>query len=241
MSFGAAISFADTELRRPGLEIPWTMRFACRLPPSLSRAVEPGPPAPLPTVLASVPPCQEPPTPPMSPELPPGAPAETLPAASTHRVLPDLSAHGQPDADRLVHPLQRSAGRTGTRGELGAAGLGGRVCRSDFRTRGRKSRGRERGPGGNTGGDIWGTGAAAPSPWGHPALLAEPSSRAGVVEGPGGPEGPSLPDRASQASVCPGEVCGLMATPLPHRTIAPAHQEPSCHPRALSSCHPSLH
>lgn len=78
-------------------------------------------------------------------------------------------------------------------------------------------------------------------PGGRLALLAEPSPWAGVVEGPGGPEGPSLPDRASQGSVYPGEVCRLMATPLSGRTIAPAQQEPSCHPHDLSSCLPSLH
>ena len=48
----------------------------------------------------------------------------------------------------------------------------GRVCRSDFRTRARKSRVHERGSGGNIGeGDIWAARAAAPSPWGASSPL----------------------------------------------------------------------
>ena len=84
------------------------MHFVCRLPTSLSGAVEPGSAEPRSTV-SEVPPRLL-----LSPELPPGAPAETFPAASTHQVLPDLSAHGQLDADRLVRPPRRSVGRTGT-------------------------------------------------------------------------------------------------------------------------------
>lgn len=218
------------------------MRFACRLPTSLSRAVEPGPPDPLPTVLAPVPLCQEPPTPPTVPRASSRGSSRDFPCASTHHVPPDLGSHGQLDADRLVHPLRQSAGRTGTREGWGQLGWGAGSADLTLEHVEGKAKGVRGGLGETwekeTSGEL---GLPLCLPGGRLALLAEPSPWAGAMEGPGGPEGPSLPDRASQGSVCPGEVCRLMAAPLSRRTIAPAQQEPSCHPRRLSSCLPSLH
>lgn len=165
--------------------------------------------------MSGVPPCLL-----LSPELPPGAPAETFPAASTHRVLPDLSAHGQLDADRLVRPPRRSVGRTSTRGRLGAAALEEAGSADLTLEHVERKAGGTRGGLEETEKETSGQpGLPLRLPGGRPALLAEPSSRAGAVEGPGGPESPSPPDRTSQGSVCPGKAHRFMASPLPIRLL----------------------
>lgn len=138
---------------------------------------------------------------------PPGAPGSERPrpAGCRQAGAPTTTVSGQDQ-----HP--RKAG--------GSCAGGGRVCRSDFRTRGKKSRGHERGSGGNIEKETSGQpGLPLRLPGGRPALLAEPSSRAGEVEGPGGPESPSPPDRTSQGSVCPGKAHRFMASPLPIRLL----------------------
>ena len=242
MSFGATICFADTELRC------WGWRFAgpC-ISPVDSQLHSPGlwsQDPQIPSALCSRPfrCARSPPRLPLSSELPPGAPAETFPAlppTTSSQIWAPTASWMQ--TGWCTHcDIQRA----GLAPEEGWGQLGWGAGSADLTLE--HVQGKAGGVRGGLG-ETWEKeisgelGLPLCLPGGRLALLAEPSPWAGVVEGPGGPEGPSLPDRASQSSVYPGEVCRLMATPLSGRTIAPAQQEPSCHPHDLSSCLPSLH